>query len=160
MKRRSASRPGLDAPKGTLSDEEIRNLEFRQGRVPLAPSDLAPTFLDLMGIWDEPALAPFRARMPGHPLTRRERTVGPVPLTNCTWVWECSFRNWGMMQGKMKIEAREWDGEYHCFDVANDPDEVQNLGEDACGALPDLARSILHVMPNQIPPGRPKVDWG
>ncbi len=149
----------IDAPKGTLTDEETQNLELAKDEF-LWHLDLAPTFLDLMGLWDDPALAPFRARMPGHPLTRRPRTVGPVPLTNCTWVWECSFRNWGMMQGKMKIEAREWDGEYHCFDVVKDPEEVDNLGEDACGALPELARSIFHVMPNQIPPGRPKVDWG
>jgi arylsulfatase A-like enzyme len=149
----------IDAPKGTLTDEEVKNLESARDEY-VWHLDLAPTFLDLMGLWDDPAMAKFTARMPGHPLTRPRRTVGPVPLTNCTWVWECSFRNWGMMQGRMKIEAREWDGEYHCFDVASDPDEVHNLGEDACGALPDLARSIYHVMPNDIPPGRPKVDWG
>jgi hypothetical protein len=46
-----------------------------------------------MGVWDDPAFAPFRARMMGHPVTRRERTLEPMPLTNCTWVWECAFRN-------------------------------------------------------------------
>jgi hypothetical protein len=113
-----------------------------------------------MGVWDDPALAPFRARMMGHPLTRPERTVEPVPLTNCTWVWECSFRNWGMMQGPIKIEAREWDGEFHCFNVLDDPFELNNLGEKNCAPLPDLARQVFHSMPNITPPGRPVVNWG
>jgi hypothetical protein len=98
--------------------------------------------------------------MIGHPLTRRERTLEPMPLTNCTWVWECAFRNWGMMQGPLKMEAREWDNEYHCFNVLEDPDETNNLGEQACWPMPDLARATFHAMPNVTPPGRYQVDWG
>ncbi|MCC6553646.1 MAG: sulfatase-like hydrolase/transferase [Polyangiaceae bacterium] len=149
----------IDAPEGTLSPEEEASIKRARDDF-VYHLDLAPTFLDLMGLWDDPALAPFRARMIGHPITRPERTVQPVPLTNCTWVWECEFRNWGMMQGPMKVEAREWDGEFHCFDVLNDPDELNNLGEAGCGALPDLARALFHEMPNVTPPGRRQVDWG
>lgn len=149
----------IDAPEGTLAPEEEASIRGAKDQF-LWHLDFAPTFLDLMGIWDDPALAPYRARMIGHPITRPERTVGPVPLTNCTWVWECAFRNWGMMQGPMKIEAREWDGEFHCFDVRSDPEEQLNLGEARCAPLPDMARQIFHVMPNITPPGRPTVDWG
>jgi glucan phosphoethanolaminetransferase (alkaline phosphatase superfamily) len=149
----------IDAPKGTLAPEEEASIRGAKNEL-LWHLDMAPTFLDLMGVWDDPALAAFRARMIGHPITRPERTVGPVPLTNCTWLWECAFRNWGMMQGRMKIEAREWDYEYHCFDVLADPDEQVNLGEARCAPLPDLARATYHVMPVVIPPGRPAVDWG
>ncbi|HEY4118692.1 MAG TPA: sulfatase-like hydrolase/transferase, partial [Byssovorax sp.] len=152
--------PGwIDAPEGTLSPDERANIEGAKDEF-VYHLDLATTLLDLMGIWDEPEMKHFRERMPGHPLTRRMRSVGPMPLTNCTWVWECAFRNWGMMQGPMKLSAREWDDEYHCFNVVDDPDELDNLGEAACGAMPDLARGIFHVMPDVIPPGRPKVDWG
>ena len=122
--------------------------------------DLGATMLDLIGVWDDPTMTPFRRRMIGHPITRPERTVEPVPLTNCTWVWECAFRNWGLMQGPIKIEAREWDAEYHCFNLLDDPQELNNLGERACAPLPDLARRTFHVMPNITPPGRPHVDWG
>ncbi|HVY45193.1 MAG TPA: sulfatase-like hydrolase/transferase [Minicystis sp.] len=149
----------VDAPPGTLSEGERESIAAARDEM-VWHLDLTPTFLDLLGLWDAPEMRPFRARMPGHPITRRERTIGPVVLTNCTWVWECAFRNWGMMLGPMKIEAREWDGEYHCFDVTSDPDEIDNLGEDACAPLPGIARRIFHVMPNDIPPGRPKVDWG
>ncbi|MGK4007213.1 sulfatase-like hydrolase/transferase [Sorangium sp. So ce1036] len=149
----------IDAPEGTLTPEERASIAGAKDDF-VWHLDLAPTFLDLMGLWDEPLLAPFRARMMGHPLTRPERTVGPVPLTNCTWLWGCAFRNWGMMQGPLKIEAREWDGEFHCFNVLEDPLELTNLGEQACAPLPDLARALFHEMPNVTPPGRPEVDWG
>ena len=149
----------IDAPPGTLSESERASLDGAQDEM-LWHLDLAPTFLDLLGVWDDPALSSFRARMIGHPITRPERTLSPVPLTNCTWVWECAFRNWGLMQGSRKIEAREWDGNFHCFDVQNDPNEVTDLGERMCAPLPDLAREIFHVMPNVTPPGRPAVDWG
>ncbi|EYF00741.1 Sulfatase [Chondromyces apiculatus DSM 436] len=149
----------VDAPAGTLAPEEEASL--RDARDDFVwHLDLATTLLDLVGVWDDPALAPFRARMPGLPVTRPGRNLGPMPLTNCTWVWECEFRNWGMMQGPMKIEAREWDGEFHCFDVLKDPDEVHNLGEEACAPLPDVARALFHDMPIVTPPGRTAVDWG
>ncbi len=152
--------PGwIDAPPGTLAPEEETSLRAAKNEM-VWHLDLSTTLLDLLGVWDDPALAPFRARMMGHPLTRRERTLEPVPLTNCTWLWECAFRNWGMMQGPRKLEAREWDNEFHCFNVLDDPDEINNLGEQACWPMPDLARATFHVMPLVVPPGRAKVDWG
>jgi len=149
----------IDAPPGTLSAEEETNIRNAENEY-VYHLDLGPTLLDLMGLWDEPALAPFRRRMIGHPLTRAERTLQAVPLSNCTGVWECEFRNWGMMQGPLKIQAREWDGEFHCFDLRADPEEANNLGEQACGALPQLARSVFHVMPNVKPAPRPKISLG
>lgn len=149
----------IDAPPGTLSAEEEASIKAAKNQF-VWHLDLAPTFLDLLGVWDDPKLAPFRSRMIGHPITRPERTVAPVPMTNCTWVWECSFRNWGVMQGARKIEAREWDATYHCFDVLADPDERVDLGERLCAPLTDVAREWFHAMPNVTPPGRPVVDWG
>lgn len=147
------------APPGTLAPEEEAAIRSAEDQF-VFHLDFCPTFLDLLGLWDEPLMRPFRARMIGHPLTRPERTFSPMPLTNCTWVWECSFRNWGMMLGHMKIEAREWDGEYHCFHLDKDPEELTNLGERACTPLPDLARSLFPEMPDATPPGRMKVNWG
>ena len=149
----------IDAPDGTLSAEERQSIEKAADEY-VFHLDMAPTMLDLLGVWDDPALAPFRSRMIGKPITRPERTLAPVPMTNCTWVWECAFRNWGLMQGPLKVEAREWDSEYHCFDLRQDPSERSNLGERHCAPLTDLARQWFHVMPNRTPPGRPKVNWG
>ncbi|MCC6521598.1 MAG: hypothetical protein IT373_02955, partial [Polyangiaceae bacterium] len=82
------------------------------------------------------------------------------PLLNCAWVWECGFRNWGAMQGHLKLEAREWDDEFHCFDLAADPDERVNLGEAACAPLPDYARRVLGRMPVETPPRWKDLLWG
>jgi glucan phosphoethanolaminetransferase (alkaline phosphatase superfamily) len=139
--------PGwIDAPPGTLAPEEESSLREAEQQF-VWHFDLQATMLDLFGVWDAPEIRPYRARLVGHPLTRRERTTGPVPLSNCSWVWECGFRNWGLMQGQMKIEARGWDNEFHCFDLLADPFEMENLGEEACAPLPDLARATFGAMP-------------
>lgn len=149
----------IDAPEGTLSAEEEASIRGAKHEY-VWHLDLAPTFLDLLGLWDAEPLAPFRRRMIGNPITRRERTVMPVPMTNCTWVWECAFRNWGVMQGPRKLTAREWDGAYRCFDVRSDPSELNDLGERQCEPLGTVARDLFPAMPNVAPPGRPAVDWG
>lgn len=139
--------PGwIDAPEGTLSDEERGSLRTAKTQF-VWHYDLHATMLDLLGLWDAPELVPFRRRMLGHPITRAERTTTPVPLSNCSWLWECGFRNWGMMQGSKKLEARQWDHEFHCFDVVDDPEEQTDLGERACAPMPELARQWFAEMP-------------
>ena len=152
--------PGwIDAPAGTLSPEEEAALRDAKDQF-VWHYDFTPTILDLLGVWDDPALAPFRARMIGNPLTRPERTTRPVPLSNCSWLWECGFRNWGMMQGSLKIEAREWNHEFHCFDLRTDPLERNNLGEQACAPLPELARELFGAMPGEVRQPGEDVLWG
>lgn len=152
--------PGwIDAPDGTLSDVERSSLATARTQF-VWHYDLHATMLDLMGLWDAPALVPFRRHMLGHPLTRPERTTTPVPLSNCSWLWECGFRNWGMMQGSMKLEAREWDHEFHCFDLLNDPEEERDLGERACAPMPDLARAWFGPMPAESWPRNKDVYYG
>ena len=149
----------IDAPPDTVTSEEQAALRGAKEQF-VWHLDVGPTLLDLLGLWDADGMQPFRARMLGHPITRSERTVGPVPLNNCAWTWECAFRNWGMMQGPMKIEAREWDNEFHCFDLRTDPYEQQNLGEQGCAPLPSIAREWFGTMPRQEPPSRKDLLWG
>ncbi|MEO7330137.1 MAG: sulfatase-like hydrolase/transferase, partial [Minicystis sp.] len=136
--------PGwIDAPAGTLTAEEEASIRGARTTL-LYHLDLAPTFLDLLGLWDDPALAPYRARMPGHPLTRPERTTGPVLFNNCAWIWEAQTPNWGAMDGTKKLIGRpDWGGAYHCHDVVADPNESKNLGEEACGSLGALVRTVF-----------------
>jgi len=149
----------IDAPKDTISGDEEAALRGAKEQF-VWHFDVGPTILDLLGLWDAPQMRPFRARMIGNPITRPQRTTRPVPLSNCSWLWECGFRNWGMMQGHMKIEAREWDNEFHCFDLLADPGEKVNLGEDACAPLADLARDQFGPMPFQEWPRGREVLYG
>jgi arylsulfatase A-like enzyme len=118
--------------------------------VPVFHIDLAPTLIDLLGLWDAPGLAELRGRMPGRPLTRPERARGPVPLTNVSWVWEYWKPNWGMMDWPMKVVAVEKDRAYRCFDLERDPGEQHDLGETGCAELVAAARARFGVMPADL----------
>ena len=151
--------PGwVDAPPNTLSPEEERNLR-RARNQHVYQLDLGATMFDLLGVWDDPRFAPFRARMLGHPLTRRERTTEAVPLTNISWVWEYQRANYGLMQGTMKVHATFADPEYKCFDIARDPKETTDLGEAKCGPLFQKTRDFYHLLPKQVDKLKKHPEW-
>ena len=139
----------IDAPPGTLTREEEQSLRSRRDE-PVFQLDLGPTFLDLLGLWDAPAIAAHRARMPGLPLTRSERPRGPFTLTNVSWVWEYWRPNWGLLDWPRKILAGPGDHTYKCFDLERDPGEIHDLGEAACAPLVTAARARFGLMPADL----------
>jgi hypothetical protein len=137
----------IDAPPGTLAPEEEASLRKLEN-APLTQLDVLPTMLDLMGLWDEPQIAPFRARMLGQSLLRGGSTADrPLVLTNCTEIFACAFKNWGAMRGTKKLLSDQGHNSWMCFDFANDPDELHDLGPEACGELRDLAEKTMHGRP-------------
>jgi glucan phosphoethanolaminetransferase (alkaline phosphatase superfamily) len=138
----------IDAPPGALTDEERAALVAARD-VPAFHTDVTPTILDLLGLWDGPAIDRWRGAMVGSSLLREERPVRALSLTNCSEIWGCAFRNWGMMRGRMKLESREWDSAFHCYDVLADPREQHDLGPAACGDLPALATRVYGGIPSQ-----------
>jgi glucan phosphoethanolaminetransferase (alkaline phosphatase superfamily) len=153
----------IDAPPGTLSTDEAKNLAGARDALAWHV-DLSATMLDLLGLWDEPRLAPFRASMPGHPLTRAERTTGAVPMSNMSWVWESTGPSWGLMHGTKKVMATafRWvDTRYRCFDVATDPDEAVDIADSgACDdVLGEADRVYLGRLPSDIAPMRMHPEW-
>jgi arylsulfatase A-like enzyme len=136
----------IDAPPASLTDGEREALSAaRQALV--WHVDFAPTILDLLGLADDPELSRFRSRMAGTSLLRRERTNVILPLTNCTDVSVCGFRNWGAIQRTLKLEAREFDSDWHCYDLAKDPHEEHDLGAGACGDLRRAAEGFFGRLP-------------
>jgi arylsulfatase A-like enzyme len=139
----------IDAPPGTLSADEEAQLRARAGaQTPTTLLDLLPTLLDLAGVWSDPQMAPFRARMPGESLLRGGTAEGTATvLTNCTELWSCAFKNWGAMRGERKLVATASDHAWSCFDLATDPAEEHDLGAAACGDLASVAESAMHGRP-------------
>jgi glucan phosphoethanolaminetransferase (alkaline phosphatase superfamily) len=137
----------IDAPPGTLDPEEEAALRALRER-PVFHTDVTPTILDLLGLWDEPTISPYRARMAGQTLLRDGYKDVPVPLSNCTGIWGCAFRNWGLMLGSKKLEAREWDRAWNCYDVLDDPREEKNLGPAGCGGLTQMADALFGGLPS------------
>jgi glucan phosphoethanolaminetransferase (alkaline phosphatase superfamily) len=136
----------VDAPAGTLTDEERRNLESKRDEY-VFHVDLAPTVLDLIGVKDDPGIAEYRLRMPGTSLLAPGTTDIALPLSNCAGVWSCAFENWGYMRKNLKLEARSWDPGWKCYDLATDPDERVNLGPEGCGDLASLAQTTFGRLP-------------
>jgi glucan phosphoethanolaminetransferase (alkaline phosphatase superfamily) len=128
----------IDAPPGTLTDAQTGQLRALQD-APVTQLDVLPTLLDLMGVWDSPQVASFRAAMPGESLLRGGASGQPFVLTNCSGIFACAFKNWGAMQGTRKLVATQNDAHWKCFDVADDPGEHDDLGSEACGPLAELA---------------------
>jgi glucan phosphoethanolaminetransferase (alkaline phosphatase superfamily) len=137
----------VDAPPGTLTEAEAVALVALRDE-PVFHTDVTPTILDLLGLLDAPALAPHRKAMVGASLLRPRPPPAPISLTNCSGIWGCAFRNWGMMQRQLKLEGREWDNQWHCYDVFADPREEHDLGPAACGDLVPLAEKIHGGLPS------------
>lgn len=139
--------PGwVDAPEGTLTPEERKNISARREH-PTFHTDMTPTILDLLGLWDVPSIARYRAEMPGESWLRPPGELDTLLLTNCSGVWGCAFQNWGVIRGTKKLIAREWDQTWRCYDVALDPYEKKDLGPDACGDLRAIAERAHGGMP-------------
>ncbi len=138
----------IAAPPGILRPEQEANLKKKKDDF-VFHVDVAPTILDLMGLWDDPALDAFKPKMLGTSLLRPELTVRALPLTNCAGVWSCAFENWGYMRKNMKLEARAWDVGWKCYDVAEDPAEKHDLGPAACGDLLDRTLETFGRLPGR-----------
>ena len=52
----------------------------------------------------------------------------------------------------MKLEARSWDPGYKCYDLKQDPHELDNLGPEACGELLSLATGTFGRLPGAARP--------
>lgn len=139
--------PGwVDAPPGTLTDVERQNLVARKNE-PIFSTDITPTILDLMGLWDAPEVQPWKVGMVGQSWVRPIQPPATLSFTNCSGVWGCAFRNWGVMRGFRKLHAREWDEAWGCYDLEVDPLEKNNLGAAACADLVDHADRTLGGFP-------------
>lgn len=139
--------PGwVDAPAGVLTPEERASLEARK-ELPVFHTDVTPTLLDLMGLWDAPELQGFKEQMVGESWLRAPGTRAPLAFTNCSGVWGCAFQNWGVVHGTRKLIAREWDATWLCYDVSKDPFEKNDLGPDACADLRSVAETTFGGMP-------------
>jgi glucan phosphoethanolaminetransferase (alkaline phosphatase superfamily) len=128
----------IDAPPGTLDADEEAHVRAL-ATTPVTTLDVLPTLLDLAGLWDDPAFAPFRASMPGTSLLRGGSPDRALVMTNCSEIWQCAFKNWGAIRGSRKLIAHQYDTAWSCFETSDDPDENHDLGEAACGDLRALA---------------------
>jgi len=113
--------------------------------------DLLPTLLDAWGVWDGFALSAHKKRLEGQSLLRPfERARSPVPVTNCTPLFPCPLRNWGVLGGTHALVSQAWDDGFRCVELAT-------LREDLAHDVPECARlrraslALWPVLPNGQP---------
>jgi glucan phosphoethanolaminetransferase (alkaline phosphatase superfamily) len=140
----------VHAPPGALSAEEENSLREKTDAFTFHP-DLTATIVDLLGVYNDPGIARFKERMVGSSLISEKANGRTLPMTNCSPLWSCAFENWGVMHGKMKLEARAWDSQYHCWDLALDPTESANKGDAVCSELVERAGAIYGRLPGMKP---------
>ena len=141
--------PGwIYAPKGTITDEERATIVSKRDQ-PLTHPDLTHTLLDLLGVEDEAEIRHYLLQTNGRSLLRPGLDESQLALTNCAGVWSCAFENWGALQGWRKMEAREWDTHWRCFDLQNDPKEEHDLGEQACPELVSFVKAQFKRLPGR-----------
>ncbi len=140
----------IDAPAGVLTDAERSHLAAARTR-PSFHTDVTPTLLDLLGLWDAAPLRPLLRRLVGSSLLREAPPERAHVLTNCTGIWGCAFRSWGVMRGARKLEAREWDADFHCYDLSRDPLEKTDLGPARCPDLLEEATRHFGGPPTAVP---------
>jgi glucan phosphoethanolaminetransferase (alkaline phosphatase superfamily) len=138
----------IDAPPGTLTDDEAKALAAKKDAFTFQV-DITPTVMDLMGLSQEKGIAKYEKKWLGHSLLRPALTTEPLPMTNCAGVWSCAFENWGYMKQNLKIEARGWDQGWHCYDVAADPLEENELPLERCAELERLSLSAFGRLPGR-----------
>jgi hypothetical protein len=121
--------------------------------LPYTHLDVTPTLLDLFGILGDPAIAAHVAPLPGQSMLRPWRLLAPAALGNCTEFEACAFRNYGMIQGPTKLEAREWDGYWNCWALAptDAPSVLLPMADPRCQAMLPAARLAYPVLPNNSP---------
>jgi len=142
--------PGwIYAPPGTISDDERLAIESKRN-LPLTHGDLTQTMLDLLGVHDSTEIQGYLAPTFGRSLLRPGLDESQITLTNCAGVWSCAFENWGALQGWKKVEAREWDTHWRCFDLEADPGEQHDLGERACPELISFAKAQFKRLPGRV----------
>ena len=136
------------APAGTITDEE-RAAVASKSQLPLTHLDLMHTIMDLMGVDDAKEIRHYLQKTSGRSLLRPGLDESQMALTNCAGVWSCAFENWGAMRGWKKVEAREWDTHWRCFDLQADPAEQHDLGEPACPELISFAKGQFKRLPGR-----------
>lgn len=137
----------MAAPEGTLTAGERKAVASLR-ETPLTSLDVFPTMMDLLGVWDDPNVAPFRARVPGESLLRGGTPPDrPIVMTNCTELWACAFKNWGAIRGTKKLIAHQGENAWSCFDIAKDPFEQFPLEVAQCGDLQGVTEKTMGGRP-------------
>jgi hypothetical protein len=84
--------------------------------------DVVPTILDFFGAWGSFPFRPWTDALRGRSLLRpfASPEAQMLPLTNCTDVFPCPVKTWGILHGAHAYTAQPWDYHFRCVDLHDD----------------------------------------
>ncbi len=130
-----------------LDDAEARALAAHENDF-VTHLDVVPTLLDAYGVLDAFPLRDYVARFAGRSLLRSDDPPEIVPLTNCTDMFPCPVRTWGLLAHGRALVAQPWDAGWHCIDLRT---ELEPPDDPACAVLRTASHSYFPTLPNGHP---------
>jgi hypothetical protein len=110
--------------------------------------DVLPTLLDAYGVLDALSMREHVSGFAGRSLLRSTDALETAPMTNCTDMFPCPVRTWGLLGTQRALVAQPWDPTWRCVDVRTD-DELSN--DPSCAMLRDASRAFFPTLPNGTP---------
>jgi hypothetical protein len=134
---------------GALSADEEGNLRAHAS-APTSHLDVLPTMLDVLGVWDQPLLASYRAKMSGSSWLRPVNTAPrKLPMTNCSASFPCPLNAWGMLGDEHSVIGQPWDREFVCIRL--DSPTSDPVDEPECAKLREASKVFFPTLPNGKP---------
>ena len=132
---------------GALDPEQARLLSSHRDEI-LTHLDLLPTLLDAYGALDSFGMISQKHALRGRSLLRAFSSEAPIlPITNCTMLFPCPLKNYGVLGDGHALTAQPWDGGWRCVDLLHG-DEQRPLGSPACRKLELASKSYYELLPN------------
>lgn len=135
---------------GALSVEQAGWLRAHAGDF-LTHLDVLPTLLDLYGVLDAFPLLGVRKGLAGRSLLARFADPPAVlTVSNCTAMFPCPVRTYGVLKQGIALLAQPWDEAWHCLelDAGNRP---LALDTPACVELRQASQRRFPDLPNGNP---------
>ena len=140
--------PGwLLAGNGALDDGELRALRSHATES-VTHLDFVPTLLDVYGVLDAFPMAGYRRLLGGRSLLREGAPPTALPMTNCTDMFPCPVRTWGVLGPDREITAQPWDAAWVCVDLRG---SIAPSDDPACAALRASSHAWFPALPNGAP---------
>jgi arylsulfatase A-like enzyme len=143
----------IDAPEGTLTPAQRRELARAAAGRPVFTPDVSATLIDLLGALDEPTFAPSVGRLAGASVLRPLPAPRDIEISNCPPYRSCYPEAWGLVRWPLKYHYVGRTGEHVCTDLEADPDERSPLPAASCEPLQTLMSRRRHDL--LAPPGSP-----
>jgi len=107
--------------------------------------DVLPTILDVLGVLDANAMTEYAPKLGGRTLLRTGEATAAIPITNCTDMFPCPVKTWGLLSGGRALLSQQWDSDWRCVDLRTD---LELTSDPTCALLRTSSHDYYPTLPN------------